>query len=79
MKLILNIDGMHCEHCISAVKTALEQRVTKTEGHSNIDVEIGKATIATGKQLPKATLIAAINAAGPFRVTGFETIDDESG
>lgn len=77
MKLILNIDGMSCDHCIGAVRSALEGQTSGSAGGTTIEVEIGKATIASAEQLPKAKLIAAIAAAGPFRVTGFESIDDE--
>lgn len=72
MKLTLHIDGMSCEHCIHAVRSALEEQVAELAKDSTIDVELGRATIRSRQELPKANLIAAIAAAGPFRVSGFE-------
>jgi copper chaperone CopZ len=39
--LKLTIEGMSCEHCVRAVKS----RLTKTDGVTVDDVEIGSATL----------------------------------
>jgi copper chaperone len=41
-RLHLEIDGMSCEHCVRAVKDALQQ----VPGTAVEEVEIGRATVA---------------------------------
>ena len=68
MRLRLSIDGMTCEHCVASVRVALAQLpgVTAREvrlGEATVDFEQGAA--------PRATILAAVHAAGPYTVTAF--------
>ena len=45
----IGIDGMHCNHCVMAVKKGLEA----IEGVSEADVEIGKASVTYDESLVK--------------------------
>jgi copper chaperone len=64
MKTIaLKVDGMHCAHCVSAVKSALES----VPGVTVTGVEIGKATVqADGDPGPVDEMKLAIEDAGYF-------------
>lgn len=62
-QISLSINGMHCSHCVSAVKQALES----VPGVTVTGVEIGKATVqADGDPGPVAAIRAAIEDAGYF-------------
>ena len=56
----LQIDGMHCEHCVKRVMEA----VAKLGGKADIDLETGKATVRCPKALDPDALEAAIEALG---------------
>lgn len=61
----LTIEGMTCGHCVRAVKQALEA----VEGARKVEVQIGHATIETDDAVPRARLVAAVEAED-YRVTG---------
>ena len=58
----LNITGMSCGHCVSHVKSALEE----VEGVSLADVSLEehRANVAFLSEVPDETLIAAVAGAG---------------
>ena len=62
-RVVIPVAGMHCEHCVSRVKTAL----TDMDGVKSVDasLEDGRAVVAfeKGKVLP-SKLVEAINALG---------------
>jgi len=63
MKTIqLAIDGMHCGHCVGAVKQAL----TKVPGVASADVHIGGATVQAESDTSQENLRAAVEEAGYF-------------
>lgn len=57
----LQIEGMSCGHCVSAVREALAE-VAGVERVTSVDLETGAATIE-GRAEPRA-LIAAVEEAG---------------
>ena len=56
------IEGMHCGHCVSAVRQALES----VPGIRVQDVQIGKATIESADALPTQAIKDAVEDAGYF-------------
>jgi copper chaperone CopZ len=63
MKTIsLAINGMHCGHCVSAVKQALESVSGVTVQH----IEIGKATLEAAEPAPIGAIKLAVEDAGYF-------------
>ena len=62
MKKIISIDGMHCEHCVNAVKTALEA----LDGVKSAKVELKKnsATVKLSDNVSDDVLRAAVTDAG---------------
>lgn len=52
----LEIDGMHCEHCVEVVRSALE-RMTAVEVH---EVEVGTATVSYDAADVSTDQIAAV-------------------
>ncbi len=62
----LNIEGMHCEHCVASVTKALEG----VGGTRNVSVSLadGKATLEAGVLASDEKLIAAVEEAG-FKAT----------
>ncbi|MGB3542251.1 heavy-metal-associated domain-containing protein [Rubrivirga sp.] len=61
----LEIEGMSCDHCVSAVQSALEG----VSGAAVQTVEIGRATVDAGPEATRELLVAAVEDAG-FTVTG---------
>lgn len=61
-KLSLSINGMHCGHCVSAVKQALES----VPGVTVENVEIGKATLEAADPAPISAIKDAVEDAGYF-------------
>lgn len=56
----LVVRGMSCEHCVRAVKEALEN----VEGVRNAVVEIGKARVEADEGVARQKLVAALLEAG---------------
>ena len=61
----LEIEGMSCDHCVTAVRSALEG----VSGAVVQDVEVGRATVDAGPEATREMLVAAVEDAG-FTVTG---------
>ena len=61
-----NVQGMHCEGCVSSVK----EKVCGLEGIAKCDVEVGKVTLTTkeGAKLDDNAVTNAVEAAG-YKVT----------
>jgi copper chaperone len=55
-KTVLNVEGMSCEHCVKAVKDALQNLTI------SVEVDLKAATVAVSYD-PAKTTIAAIKAA----------------
>ena len=53
-KIILNVEGMSCSHCVNAVTKAIRG----LEGISNVDVDLEAKTVTVGYDIDKVTLIA---------------------
>lgn len=60
--ITLKIDGMHCGHCVNAVKAALED----VPGVAVKDVKIGTATVDTIEPAPMDAIRGAVEDAGYF-------------
>jgi copper chaperone len=58
----LSIDGMHCGHCVHAVRQAL----ASVPGINVKDVQIGNATIESAEPLPTQAIKDAVEDAGYF-------------
>lgn len=56
----LSIDGMHCGHCVAAVKQALES----VPGVGVRTIGIGTATLETDGEPPMDAIRAAVEEAG---------------
>ncbi len=68
-KLQLTIGGMHCDHCVGAVRQALHG----VAGVERADVEIGKASVVyDAAHTGPLVICAAVAAAGAFSVESFE-------
>lgn len=60
-EVVLNINGMSCQHCVKHVKKALENLQSVTD----LDVQIGKAALKYDEsQLTLQTIQNAIQKAG---------------
>lgn len=55
-----SIDGMHCEHCVDAVREAL----AALDGVTVEAVEVGRATVAHDGSVSRDQLAAALDDAG---------------
>ena len=64
----LQIDGMSCDHCVRAVREALEG----VSGAVVESVEVGRATVDAGPEATRADLVEAVEGAG-YAVTGGES------
>lgn len=42
-ELVLNVEGMSCQHCVNSIKKA----VGAIKGVSNVEVDLDKKTVAT--------------------------------
>lgn len=69
MKKIISIEGMACEHCVSAVKNALEN----TQGVKSAKVDLKKKTavVKLSDSVSDDLLTQAVSDAG-FTVTAIE-------
>lgn len=56
----LSVSGMHCEHCVEAVRDAL----SALDGVTVEAVEIGSATVAHDGSVSRTQLAAALDDAG---------------
>jgi copper chaperone len=56
----LEIDGMSCGHCVHAVKEALRA----VSGVSDVDVQIGSATVTCDSAVSVSDLVDAVADAG---------------
>lgn len=67
MKKIITVEGMACEHCVNAVKTALEE----LDGVKSAKVDLKKktATVKSKNEISNESISNAIANAG-FTVTG---------
>lgn len=58
----LAIEGMHCGHCVAAVKQAL----SAVTGVHSAEVQIGRATVSAESDISTEELRAAVEDAGYF-------------
>src|SRR4051812_44936854 len=61
-----NVEGMHCEDCVSAVKA----KVCSLEGITKCDVQIGKVTLTADAKLDDNAVANAVQSAGYKVVEG---------
>ena len=62
MQTTINVSGMTCGHCVSAVTMELSLLPSVTE--VEVDLESGQVTITSDAELAQSQLIAAIDEAG---------------
>ena len=62
MQTTINVSGMTCGHCVSAVTMELSLLPSVTE--VDVDLESGLVTITSGAALDQAQLATAIDEAG---------------
>lgn len=62
MQTTINVSGMTCGHCVSAVTMELSLLPTVTE--VDVDLETGQVTITSDAALEQAQLATAIDEAG---------------
>ena len=62
MQTTINVSGMTCGHCVSAVTMELSLLATVTE--VDVDLESGQVTITSDAALEHAQLATAIDEAG---------------
>ena len=62
MQTTINVSGMTCGHCVSAVTMELSLLPTVTE--VDVDLESGQVTITSDAALDQAQLATAIDEAG---------------
>lgn len=62
MQTTINVSGMTCGHCVSAVTMELSLLPSVTE--VDVDLESGQVTITSGAALDQAQLATAIDEAG---------------
>ena len=62
MQTTINVSGMTCGHCVSAVTMELSLLPSVTEG--DVDLESGQVTITSDGALEQAQLATAIDEAG---------------
>jgi copper chaperone len=60
MKFEYDITGMSCQHCVRAVKEALE----KLEGVTVVEVTVGHATIESARSLTRDEVDRALDQEG---------------
>lgn len=65
--MVVDIQGMSCKHCVTAVEKALKP----LKGVKNLKVEIGKAGFEAHGNVDKAKIKLAVEEAG-FEVIGIE-------
>jgi len=58
MEKTLHIEGMSCQHCARAVKSALES--VPGVASARVDLERGLATVEAGPAVDEAALVAAV-------------------
>ena len=64
----LQIDGMSCDHCVRAVREALDG----VSGAVVESVEVGRAVVDAGPEASRDQLVEAVQEAG-YAVTGGES------
>lgn len=62
MQTTINVSGMTCGHCVSAVTMELSLLTSVTE--VEVDLESGQVTITSDAALDEAQIAAAIDEAG---------------
>lgn len=62
MQTTINVSGMTCGHCVSAVTMELSLLPSVTE--VKVDLESGQVTITSDAALEQAQLVTAIDEAG---------------
>ncbi len=62
MQTTINVSGMTCGHCVSAVTMELSLLPSVTE--VDVDLESGQVTITSDAALEQAQLVTAIDEAG---------------
>jgi copper ion binding protein len=67
MQTTINVSGMTCGHCVSAVTMELSLIPSVTE--VDVDLETGKVTVTSDTALDQAQLATAIDEAGYELVT----------
>lgn len=73
-RVFLQIDGMHCDRCLAAVRSALDG----LPGVIHAAVSLGKAEIDLDESVcTLADVLAAVRAADGFDVAGFRTAATE--
>jgi copper chaperone len=66
--LTIEIEGMHCDHCVQSIGLALEAIPGVTERH----VQLGKAVVRFDPaRTGRAAILAAIRKAGPYNIRSF--------
>ncbi|RME39407.1 MAG: heavy-metal-associated domain-containing protein [Planctomycetota bacterium] len=71
MRLKIDITGMHCDHCVRAVR----DRIGSLPGVGVERLTVGEAIVELDETLtPKADLFTAIRRAGDYDVAGFMVI-----
>ena len=64
----LQIEGMTCDHCVRAVREALDD----VSGAVVESVEVGRAVVDAGPEASRGALVEAVEGAG-YAVTGGES------
>jgi len=49
-ELVLNVEGMSCQHCVNSIKKA----VGEIKGVSNVEVDLDKKTVTTSYDAKKS-------------------------
>ncbi len=71
--LRFNIDGMHCDGCVGSVRGELE----RLNGVTASEVDLHHADVSFDESsCGAAEIVAAIQAAGSFNVTGFVPVEE---
>lgn len=65
--LVLAVEGMTCEHCVRAVRGALES--LPGVGQVDVDLASGQVRVAVDEEADRAAMVAAIEEEG-YRVAG---------
>ena len=60
MSEVLNVQGMTCGHCVSAITTAVEA----LPGVTGVEVDLAAGTVRVDGSAERATVAAAIDDAG---------------
>ena len=76
-RVLLDVEGMHCAGCVSAVQQALE--ATAGVSSATVNLTLGQAAVATSPGTSMARLIEAIEESGyqatPATIVSAETMD----